>query len=302
MHGELVPASNRTPELAGLNELRQLVAGWLLGYANQGTRSAYGNDLSHYAQTLAAGDIAVLEATRAHVDAYARQLEANGFATATVARRLSAIASFYAYAVDENAIAVNPAARVRRPRVSDESPRLGLDRDELNRLLEKADAAGPRDLALVSLLSLNGLRVSEACGADVGDLGEERGHRVLAITRKRGYRATIPLAPRTSATIIEHVGDRTEGPLLLANDGGRLDRHDAARIIHRLARAAGMTKKISPHSLRHTFVTLSLDAGVSLRDVQDAAGHADPRTTRRYDRARHSHDRHPTYRLTAYID
>ena len=69
----------------------------------------------------------------------------------------------------------------------------------------------------------------------------------------------------------------------------------------RLARRAGLAKHITPHSLRHTMVTLTLDAEVSLRDVQDAARHADPRTTRRYDRARHALDRHATYTLAAYI-
>ena len=80
-----------------------------------------------------------------------------------------------------------------------------------------------------------------------------------------------------------------------------MDRFAADDVVKRIAREAGITKKISAHSLRHTFVTLSLDAGVSLRDVQDSARHADPRTTRRYDRARHSLDRHATYALGAYI-
>jgi integrase/recombinase XerD len=84
--------------------------------------------------------------------------------------------------------------------------------------------------------------------------------------------------------------------------GGRqLDRHAASKVIVRLARAAGISKRITPHSLRHTFVTLALDAGAQLRDVQDAAGHADPRTTRRYDRARNSLDRNPTYAVAAHI-
>lgn len=69
----------------------------------------------------------------------------------------------------------------------------------------------------------------------------------------------------------------------------------------RLARRAGLAKHITPHSLRHTMVTLTLDAEVSLRDVQDAARHADPRTTRRYDRARHALDRHATYTLAAFV-
>jgi hypothetical protein len=98
----------------------------------------------------------------------------------------------------------------------------------------------------------------------------ERGHRVLAVVGKGDQRTLVPLAPRTVRAIEVALNGRTDGPLLVANTAGRLDRHDAARIVRRLARRAGFAKHITPHSLRHTMVTLALDAGVSLRDVQDA--------------------------------
>src|SRR4051794_1252891 len=241
------------------------------------------------------------DADRAHVELYARELERNGRSPATVARRLSTLAGFYRYAVEEGVRHVSPVAHVRRPRVGQDSPTLGLDRHELTRLLDAAEAAGPRDHALVCLLALNGLRVSEACGADVGDLAEQRGHRVLRIVRKGDVPAVVPLAPRTIAAVDAHRANRTVGPLLVARDGARLDRHDAARVIRRLARRAGIAKALSPHGLRHTFVTLALEAGVPLHRVQDAAGHADPRTTRRYDRARFALDNHATYTLAAFL-
>jgi integrase/recombinase XerD len=87
----------------------------------------------------------------------------------------------------------------------------------------------------------------------------------------------------------------------LARSGLRLNRHAATRIVRRLAKNAGITKSISPHSLRHSFITAALDAGVPLRDVQIAARHSDPRTTTRYDRARHNLDRHASYIVTAFI-
>jgi site-specific recombinase XerD len=80
-----------------------------------------------------------------------------------------------------------------------------------------------------------------------------------------------------------------------------MDRHAADRTVKRLARKAGITKCISPHSLRHSFITAALDAGVPLRDVQEAASHADPRTTMRYDRGRDSLDRHATYVVATFI-
>jgi integrase/recombinase XerD len=90
------------------------------------------------------------------------------------------------------------------------------------------------------------------------------------------------------------------GPVFVAGDGRRLDRHGAARIVRRVARRAGIAKPIGPHTLRHAFITAALDAAVPLRNVQEAASHADPRTTTRYDRARVSLDRHATYIVSTY--
>jgi len=123
------------------------------------------------------------------------------------------------------------------------------------------------------------LRVSEATGAGVQALGIERGHRTLVITRKGGKVVTIPLAPRTARAIDLATGERCEGPICLAPAGQRLDRHGAGRIVRKVARRAGITKQAGPHTLRHAFITAALDAGVPLRDVQEAASHADPRTT-----------------------
>jgi integrase len=112
---------------------------------------------------------------------------------------------------------------------------------------------------------------------------------------------TIPLAPRTARAIDLAVGERVDGPIFCGPDGLRLDRHDAARVVRRVARRAGITKPAGPHTLRHAFITAALDAGVPLRDVQEAASHADPRTTMRCDRARGSLDRHAFYIVAAYL-
>ena len=97
------------------------------------------------------------------------------------------------------------------------------------------------------------------------------------------------------------IGERTEGPIFLTAGGRRLDRHGAGRIVRRIARRAGITKSVGPHTLRHAFITAALDAGVPLRDVQEAASHADPRTTMRYDRARTSRIGTATYIVAAYV-
>ena len=229
-------------------------------------------------------------------------MEANGRARATVTRRLCTIAGFYRYAVEEELLDHSPAAHVRRPRLDYESHATALDRNELGALLVAAGLGPPAEHALLSLLALNGLRVSEATGTDIEHLGLERGHRTMVITRKGGKVVTIPLAPRTARAIDLATGERTGGPLFLAGDGRRLDRRGAARILRRVTRRAGITKHVGgPHTLRHAFITAALDAGVPLRDVQEAASHADPRTTMRYDRARTSLDRHSTYIVATYV-
>ena len=237
---------------------------------------------------------------RADIEGFARDLEAMGRARATVTRRLSTIAGSCKYAVEEELLDRSPAVHVRRPRVDYESHAVALDRSELGALLVEAGLGPPAGHALISLLALNGLRVSEAAGADIEHLGLERGHRALTITRKGGKVVTIPLAPRTARAIDLAIGERTGGAVFLAADGKRLDRHAAGWIVRKTARRAGIAKLVTPHTLRHAFITAALDAGVPLRDVQEAASHADPRTTMRYD-PRSSLDRHATYIVAAYL-
>jgi integrase/recombinase XerD len=112
----------------------------------------------------------------------------------------------------------------------------------------------------------------------------------------------VPLPPAAGRAIDRAIGARTGGPILLNSRGTRMDRHAATHRLRSLATAAGVRiARAHPHMLRHTFVTIMLDAGADLRDVQIAARHADPRTTMRYDRARKNLDRHPNYILAAYM-
>ena len=281
-------------------EMALVVAGFLTGYTGN-TRLAYQQDLREFGAWCRNRDLALLDVRRTHIELFARAQETVGMAKATIARRLSTVTSFYRYCVEEEVIVRSPAVNVRRPRLRQESTMTGLDRNELGALLVEAGLSGSRDHALACLLALNGLRVSEALGTDICDLGLERGHHTLTIIRKGGKSALVPLAPRTARTVYLAVGSREEGPIFSTSDGRRMNRHQASRVIRRLARRAGIEKRISPHSLRHSFITAALDAGVPLRDVQEAASHADPRTTMRYDRARRSLDRHATYIVATFV-
>jgi site-specific recombinase XerD len=272
----------------------------LAGYGGL-TRDAYTLDLRQYVTWCAQHGLHLFTARRADIEAFGRDMEAHGRARATVARRLCTVAGMYRYAVEEDLLEHSPAAHVRRPRLDYESHAVGLDRNEVGALLVAAGLGAAQEHALISLLAINGLRISEALGADITDLGIERGHRTLTVLRKGGKMVTVPLAPRTARAIDLAVGERCDGPIFVRADGERMDRHAAGRLVRRVARRARLAKKISPHTLRHAFITAALDAGVPLRDVQEAASHADPRTTMRYDRARVSLDRHATYIVAAYL-
>ena len=233
---------------------RLALAGFLAGYRGL-TREAYALDLRQFTTWCRVRSLALFAVRRADIESFARELEARGRARATVTRRLSTIAGFFKYAVEEDLLDHSPSAHVRRPRVDYESHAAALDRNELGALLVAAGLGSPPEHALISLLALNGLRVSEATGADIEHLGLERGHRTLIITRKGGKVVTVPLAPRTARAIDLAIGERTGGPVFLAADGRRLDRHGAGRIVRRTARRAGIGKVVTPHTLRHAFIT-----------------------------------------------
>jgi integrase/recombinase XerD len=279
---------------------RLALAGFLAGYTGL-TRAASTLDPRQFTAWCQLQHLRLFQVRRADMECFARDMEARGRARATITRRLCTIAGFYRYAVEEELLEHSPAAHVRRPRLDYESHATGLDRNEFGAILVAAGLGAAAEHALISLLALNGLRVSEATGANIESLGVERGHRTLVITRKGGKIVTIPLAPRTARAIDLAIGERPEGPIFLTPDGRRLDRHGAARIVRRVAGRAGISQTVGPHTLRHAFITAALDAGVPLRDVQEAASHADPRTTIRYDRARGSLDRHATYIVAAYV-
>jgi len=276
------------------------LAGFLGGYRGL-TRDAYALDLRQFVGFCDQHNLHLFDVRRSDIEAYGRELEARGRARATIARRLCTVSGFNRYAEEEGLLAHSPAVHVRRPRLDYESHAIRLDRNEVGALRVAAGLGAAAEHTLISLLALNGLRVSEAVGADIEALGVEGGHRTLTIVRKGGKTVTIPLAPRTAMVVDLAVGERDSGPIFTAADRRRLDRHGAGRVVRRVARRAGIVKPIGPHPLLTHFTTAALDARVPFRDVQEAASHADPRTTMRYDRARVFLDRHATYIVSTYI-
>ena len=161
---------------------------------------------------------------------------------------------------------------MHRPRLHYESHVTGLDRNEIGALLVAA-GLGPASDVLISLLAINELRVSEAIGADIEALVLERGHGTPTLLRKASKIVTIPWPAHRPRRRPGH--RRTpRRPDLPTPRRAAPDRHAAGRIVSRV----GISKPVSPHTRRHAFITAALDAGVPLRDMQEAASHADPRT------------------------
>jgi integrase len=280
-------------------------AGYLARYRGS-TRETYRVSLKLLFDWCGGLGVDVLDGMRRPVlELFARYLEdERRNSPATVAHHLSIIRGFYSFAEIDGYIDRSPAAHIRMPRVfQDESRTMGLDRMELGAVIQCARASSPSDAALVTLMGMLGLRVSEACNVRIEDYQDiERGHRVLRLVGKGGKPATIPLPVPVLRALDAAAGDRTSGPLLLRNKSGKpVNRKSAALTVARLCRKAGIKKNVTPHGLRHSFVTAALDAGVPLRDVQVAARHSDPRITARYDRARHNHDRHASHVVAAFL-
>jgi integrase/recombinase XerD len=266
---------------------------WLGGYS-PATQSAYRRDSQQWLDFCDARSVDPLRATRGDTTAWIDDLRRAGLSEATVARKIATLASLYSWARDEALTESDPIPR-RRPKVSrDDRHILGLDRDQARALLHSAEAWGPRERAFTVLLLTCGLRVSEALGADLTDLDEVRGHRVLTVLGKGSKPRTIALPPATWHALTEYIDDRVAGPIFVTSTGARWDRVAAARSLDRIAQKAGLPH-LHPHVLRHTAATLALDAGAPLDRVQALLGHADPRTTMRYAAARERLDTSAAY-------
>jgi site-specific recombinase XerD len=268
------------------------------------SREHTASDLRAFLGWCAERHIEPLQVQRSQLELYVRWMqETRRYKPSTVSRRTSVVAGFYRTCVIDSVLEHSPAEYVRRPTVPPESPTLGLSHLQFEAMLTAArESANRFDFALVAMLGLLGLRIFEATGTNVDDLGEEHGHRVLRVVGKGTRVVLVPLPPAAGRAVDRAIDGREFGPILLNTRGARMDRHAATRRLRRVAADAGVRlPRMHPHMLRHTFVTTMLDAGVDLRDVQIAARHADPRTTMRYDRARKNLDRHPNYVLAAYM-
>jgi site-specific recombinase XerD len=303
---EIIFPADRTPAGRTTPRRETVLNAWLLSKRSANTRAAYANDLRRFFQwvdefagQLGTGDAFALR--RVHLDGY-RQYLSEQYAPSSVARRLTAVSSFYKYVTVEapELLAYNPMSNVTRPVVSDESETTSLGLDEARRLFQAAREAGPMEHAIVGLLVTTGLRISEVVTADTTDLGRERGHHTISVTRKGGKRGKLPVPVEVADALRGYLNGRRGALFVGARDGQRLKRQQVDRVLSRLAEAARVPR-VSPHGLRHTAATVALDAGQSIRAVQQLLGHRDPRTTGRYDRSRKNLDQSAVHTIASLI-
>jgi integrase/recombinase XerC len=205
---------------------------------------------------------------------------------ATIARKLSALRSFFRFLVREGELAVNPASGLLTPRREQHLP-ITLTVDEIFALLAAAcedDELGLRDRAILETLYSCGLRVGELTALDVGHLDLEEG--LVRVRGKGNKERIVPVGSKACAALRDYLDCRGQpGPeraLFLNYRGGRLTPRSIERNLRQRLLTAGILKAATPHSLRHSFATHLLDGGADLRAIQELLGHASLSTTQKY--------------------
>jgi len=225
------------------------------------------------------------------------------YAARSVAREVSAVRSFHRFLLREGAAERDPATGVRQPKLPRSLPH-PLTVDEVGRLLEvprEDTPAGLRDRALLELLYGSGLRVSELVGLDVDDVDLEEG--AVLVLGKGGKEREVPLGRFGREAVQAWLGRArgvfttgvSRGALFLNQRGGRLTRQSVNRILAANVRAAGIERRVTPHSLRHSFATHLLEGGADVRVVQELLGHASVATTQIYTLVTQEHLREVYY-------
>jgi integrase/recombinase XerD len=299
-----------------------LVAGQL----SERTRRAYASDLRELLDVLDAWGLRLQDVTKDHLHAYRAWLageivpglmkKEKACAPATVSRKISVCRQFFAEALDRGLMETNPASRLRGFTLSGESKTMGLSKEQAKELLNSIGTQTlleVRDKAMLSLMIRTGLRRMDVIGATIGALSEREGHRVLTIVSKGRKERTVKIPVdvvrlldswREGARLFrEEVlttplfcglvkQGRGEASIYNVYKNGQIALSEKAvwKMVERRVKKAGIAARITPHSTRHTFITLALDGGAPLHKVQVAAGHADPRTTERYWRTKENLD------------
>jgi integrase/recombinase XerC len=250
-------------------------------HASPHTVRAYRTDLRQFRAFLSAAGIPDVVAVDARaLRAWLAHLHGRGLDPASTARKLAAVRSWLRFLARRGILPRNPAGDIRGPRVPRKLVSF-LPLDEMDALLEQP-GADVRDRAVLELLYATGLRVSELAGLRLEDV--DRVRRLVQTVGKGGKPRLVPYGAEAARALEAYLAWRgeTPGPLFRNARGGPLSARSLRECVRRRARAAGLARRVTPHTLRHSFATHLLDAGADLRLIQDLLGHARLSTTQRY--------------------
>lgn len=286
--------------------------GYLARYKSR-TLQTYSVSLTLWFRFLLSYRIDPLAATRPHLELFMREYleEQRGNKPSTVHHHMGVIRGFYKFAVIDGFIDKDPSVGILLPKVFiDEWRNDWLTKAELEAMVAAArDHGRPSERALIGLLAILGLRIDECLRVQIEDYDDiVLGHRVLRLIGKGGKPATIPLPAAVLRMLDSAAGLRNHGSLLIRESSsvhahiGAPYTYTAARVaIDRVARAAGIERRISPHMFRRGYITAGLDDGLSVRTMQIAARHSDSRTTSRYDRGVQNLDGHAVHAMARLL-
>jgi integrase/recombinase XerC len=226
----------------------------------------------------------ISEATSRDVRAWLASLHARGLDAVSVARKLAAVRSLYRFLARRGIVRRNPAREVRAPRLARKLVTF-LPKDEATAVIDARGLGGgarERDVAVLEMLYATGLRVSELAGLDLDAV--DRDARTVRVLGKGNKERVVPYGAPAARALEAYLGRRGagRGPVFVNGRGGRLTTRSVHTIVRRAGRAAGVTRRVSPHTLRHTFATHLLDRGADLRMIQELLGHSRLSTTQRY--------------------
>jgi integrase/recombinase XerD len=272
------------------------------------TLSSYRRDLRRYQEYLEGEGVTELgQVSESTVTGFLARLSEGDadhqpLGASSRARTVVAVRGFHKFAAADGLVAADPAAGVRPPRPAKRLPK-ALPLSDVESILEAAGAPGTtlalRDRALLEVLYGTGARISEAVGLDVDDIdwGSSGDEGTVLLRGKGGKERLVPIGSYARAAVEAYlVRGRPElvstgtstgrpgagGALFLNSRGGRLSRQSAWTVLVRTAERAGVTRDVSPHTLRHSFATHLLDGGADVRVVQELLGHASVTTTQIY--------------------
>jgi site-specific recombinase XerD len=289
---------------------------WLAGQLSPHTRRAYKRDVAHFVRTMGIRSAEELrQVNRAAVIAWQNLMKERGTKPRTIRRRLSALSSLFSHLVAHRAADTNPLRDIKRPRVN---RRQGTTRafssKEARKILDAPDPVtlqGLRDRAILSVGFQAGPRRSEIASLLVKDFHTNAGFKSMHFIRKGGEDLSLALNPQTSQRIQDYLavaghGSDLDGPLfrpIRKNQHRQESRRPVHpetvdRILRKYAAALGLDVGYSAHSMRATFITTALNNGASLEDVQRDVGHADPSTTKLYDRRGHNPEKSASFFAT----